>query len=239
MTTIIRFVVCATVVCVAVCAWAEESSSPEPPTPLLAPGQLDALLDDIEHDLSGLERMGVRFRQKKHLAIFSKPVKAEGLLLFRRPADLRFEIVRPFHSVLVVHGKSVAKYERMDGEWVKLRHGAADALQLISGRLTGWLQGKLRDETGLFEVQATSAEPKTVRLVPGDPKLARYIGAIELHLTPRPYRIESLTIREQGTDRTEIVFFDEVRNLELPDAYFDVKRKEPLAVDLPEPVPAE
>lgn len=211
-------------------AYAGDPAAPGTAAALLPRAELDALLDRVENDLRSLGSLQVTFTQEKHLAIFTEPVKATGLLLFRRPGDIRFEIAEPFQSVLIARDRTVAKYEFVDRKWMKLNSGMGDAILLVTDNLALWLQGRLREASSAYDVAATNEPEPTVILTPAQTKLKDFIARIELKLAYAPTRVVSLTIREPNGDFTTVVFFNEQRNPQFPVAYFDPALSEPVHI---------
>ena len=211
-------------------AYAGGPAPPKTAAALLPRAELNALLDRVENDLRSLESLQVKFTQEKHLAIFTEPVKASGLLLFRRPNDIRFEITEPFQSVLIARDRSVAKYEFMDQKWMKLNPGMGDAILLVTDQLALWIQGRLREASSAYDVAATKEPEPTVILTPAQAKLKDFIARIELKLAYSPTRVVSLVIREPNGDFTIVDFSNEERNPQFPPAYFDPALSEPARV---------
>jgi outer membrane lipoprotein-sorting protein len=231
------------VACVLAGVFPNVSASDAPPEaassrPLLAQQELDALLARIERDLGGLKSLQTNFTQEKHLAIFAAPVKAQGILLFQRPKDIRFEIRAPFRSVLIAHDQAVAKYEFMDGKWLKLAPPMSDSILVVTGQLASWLQGRLREANKVYHIAATAEPEPTIILTPIQQKLKEFIAAIDLKMAYAPTRVVSLVIREPNGDYTTVSFSNEERDKPLPASYFDTVPGEPVEVDVAAAAPA-
>jgi hypothetical protein len=196
---------------------------------LLPATELDALLLRVENDLRDLRSLQTEFVQKKHLSIFVEPVESKGMLLFRRPKDIRFDIIEPFKSTLIVSSGAVARYECAGGKWRKLNSAMNDAFARVTEHLVLWMQGRLREARQVYSIAATAGPEPTIILTPTQPKFKDFIKTIEIRIAFQPTRVAALTIREPNDDYTEIRFASELRNQELPMAYF--------GVDAPVPAP--
>jgi len=197
----------------------------------LPPSKLDALLTEIEDELGDIHSLKVEFLQEKHLSIFMEPVQAKGILLFRRPSHIRFEITDPFHSVLTVRGRSMSKHERVDGKWLKLKPASLDSVLVVTGQIASWLRGRLREEEDVYDISATAEDDPTVFLRPKDARLRKQITRIELRFRKGPWRVATLVIYEPNGDFTFITFHDEEHGIQFPDRFFDTSDPVPAEVD--------
>lgn len=198
----------------------------EETVPMCTEAELDRLLTELERELGDTASMGVRFTQIKHLALFSRPVKSEGRLLYRNPNDIRFELTSPFRSVLIVRGKKVAKHEHIDGKWIATKPPARDLLAAVTGQLASWLRGRFCEQESVYVITATNEPSPTVFLTPRKEQVKRHLAKIEMKVARDPMRIVSLTVHETEEDFTVITFHDEERGRSYPDAWFDVKGPE-------------
>lgn len=207
-----------------------ESSSAEEGT-ALTESELETLLDELEGTLGTLKTVQVSFVQEKHLAIFRDVVRAEGSLYFSSPDSLRFEITRPFRSVLVARGRSVAQYEFIEGQWEKLRTGGGQVILMVTGQIGAWMRGRFREQNGMYSISAREEDLTHVILTPKDEELARHISRIEIVLSEAHSNIVRLEIHESRGDYTSITFFAHGHNVELPDAIFRTSGPMPSEVE--------
>lgn len=206
-----------------------ESSAPL--TRPLSNDDVQALLNRLEANLGGLKTLQVGFIQEKHLAIFTDVVKSEGLILFERPDRVRFEITKPFRSVLVASGKSVARYEYESDGWRKLDAGDAPMVLIVTKQIGSWLEGRFRDESDIYAISAEASDTPTVILTPREEGLRQYISAVRLRLDRGITRVVSVTICEPSGDYTVMTFFDEKRNKALPANAFDTTAARPVETE--------
>ncbi len=186
----------------------------------LTESQLEILLDELEGTLGNLNTVRASFVQEKHLAIFRDVVRAEGALYFSRPDSLRFEITRPFRSVLVARGRSVAQYEFIEGQWEKLRTGGGQVILMVTGQIGSWMRGRFREQGEIYSITARQNDLTHVILTPKDVELSRHIGRIEIVLNETHSNIVQLEIHESRGDYTSITFSEHGHDVDLPDAIF-------------------
>jgi len=206
----------------------------EPPATLDA-AQLDALLARLEKKLGSVRSLRADFMQEKHLSIFTDVVRSRGVLVFQRPDAVRFEMTEPFESAFIAAGKAVAKYERIDGRWQKMRSAQMTAARMVTEQIAGWLEGRFRDNTDRYAITATPATPPTIVLTPRNRKFREFLARIELALSPDETHFSSVTIHEPGGDFTRMLFQNPRHNLAIPPSVFDTTGAAPSPLP---PVPA-
>src|SRR5712671_1675699 len=91
----------------------------EPPLQPVADPQ--PILQDLQRKMSSLRSVCLDFSQERHLKLFTEPLKSQGVMLIERPDQIRWETTAPYQSILLGNHKSVAQFERTDGEWKKLK----------------------------------------------------------------------------------------------------------------------
>ena len=165
-------------------------------------GEQADFLARLSKSLGQVKSVRADFTQTKKLAVFKRPVTAKGVLIFERPDRLRWEIRKPFRSILIVNGDKVAKFEWVDGKWRALKLGrAADAILIAIGRLRQWLTGKFDEKA--YEI---SVEKTRVILKPRDKALKKTIASLELFPTKDLKAMRKVVVRERTGDVTEIAF---------------------------------
>ena len=143
------------------------------------------------------------------------------MLLFQRPGAVRFEITKPFRSVLIASGKSAAKYEFIDGRWHKMKQGGAAAVRMVTEQIASWLAGRLREKADTYAISATAADAVTITLTPRDKKFREFVTAIELTLSTDETHFTAVVIREPGGDFTRTRYVAPRHNVALPKGLFD------------------
>ena len=197
------------------------TSKPARPAKPLTEAALEKLLNKLEKELGNIQTLWTEFRQEKHLSVFSDVVKAEGICLFRRPDTVRFELTKPFHSVMIAKGRTVEKFELVDRRWRKLKLGNPDVIRMVTGQIASWLQGRFREQNDVYTISAIASQHTTLILTPRKKSLREYISSIELSLTNDQKRIASVTLREPEGDFTVMRFTYEQRDVPLPEHVFD------------------
>jgi outer membrane lipoprotein-sorting protein len=198
-----------------------------PPERRLGGKELDAFLTETEKGLGKLESLVASFEQEKHLAILEDVVHARGVIMFARPGRLRWEITEPFHTLLVVNGEAVGKFEFRDGNRRKLRLGTEAVVRTVAQQISLWHRGRFREQSARYDIQVHVGGRARVLLVPKNKEMRKTIRGIEMLFSKDRTRIDAVSIFESGGDRTVIRFSEERRNAEVPERMFDVEDPAP------------
>jgi len=168
-------------------------------------GEQAEFLAKLSKTLGQVKSVRADFEQTKKLAVFAKPVTVRGVLIFERPDRLRWEIRKPFRSILIVNGDKVAKFEWVDGKWRALKLGrAADGILIAIGRLRQWLTGKFDEKA--YEISVEHKPETRLILKPRDKALKKTIASLELFPTKDLAAMRKVVVRERTGDVTVIAF---------------------------------
>jgi len=163
------------------------------------------------------------FEQEKHFSLFDGVVKQQGIILYCRPDRLRWEIQRPFRSILIVAGTEVAKFEFLKGKRKKLKLGRAkDVLLIVMNQIRGWFRGDFKKSERDYDVDFFDQTPARIVMRPKSKALRKAVDSIELVLAKDLASVTQVTIREQGGDKTVMRFTGLTAVKTLDAGYFDV-----------------
>lgn len=180
------------------------------------------LLAKIQASLGKVRAAYCEFEQERTLDLFDEPLKSGGVMVFEAPGRVRWETVRPYESMLVSDGETVAQYEKVDGRWRRLQLGFPGALRGFLEKVTAIQRGQVEGLAREYEVAAARRPGGAVlTLVPRAPEARRTIAAIELALNGDLSAATGVVLREPNGDATRIVFRHERRDPPLPDKTFD------------------
>jgi outer membrane lipoprotein-sorting protein len=157
------------------------------------------------------------FTQEKHLKILARPLVSQGIFAFQTPQSLRWEYLRPLHSILLLHEGQMHKLIEREGGFVQDNGAGIDAMRVVLQDIGSWLDGRFTDNP-LFQV--TRAGERTVVLTPKEQGLQAVISRIELQLGPEEGVMEQVTIFEGPESFTQLRFTNTVLNREIPAGTF-------------------
>lgn len=179
------------------------------------------LLQDLQHKMSSLTSVYLEFTQERQLQLFTEPLKSEGVMLIDRPDQIRWETTAPYQSILLGNRKSVAQFERTDGEWKKLKLGFPQMLKRVMEQMTLMHQGKLDALTSDFTISVSTGKVAVVTLVPKDDNVRSMLSSLEIQMQPDFSATREVIMHEPGGDLTRIIFRREKRDVKFPPTAFD------------------
>ncbi|HOE67229.1 MAG TPA: outer membrane lipoprotein carrier protein LolA [Candidatus Hydrogenedentes bacterium] len=183
-------------------------------------------LERIRQEFSAIETVEADFVQTRRTSLLQNDIQAQGKLYFRAPDSLRLEIAAPIHSVTIVRGRMIARFERENGLWKKQVTGRMDSAKTIARQMTAWLQGRFfGEDDDRYEITTMDQKTPLISLIPRNKHLRERLAGIDLQFATPPLRLECLTLRETHGDETVLRFSNEVRNAPLSDDLFDLSGK--------------
>ena len=185
--------------------------------------QQPPLLRLLRESRAPYHTVAVRFTQTKRLAILDVTLKSEGMIFFRRPGLIRYEIVSPARSLLIHDGKRARCYAFTEGRWELLRSPGATAVGRVLRQIGHWIQGDFDTDQKMFDLSVLPWEDGAgcIRLTPRSEGLAEYIQGVHIYVDDGPdYQVRRVVIHESEVDTTELLFRRERRNKPIPEGTF-------------------
>lgn len=190
-----------------------------------------AVLKKLHTELAKVPRFRAEFDQEKHLKVFKKPVMSNGVLLFERPDRMRWEIRKPFHSLLIVAGKNVAKFEWVNSKRKKLKLGrAADAVLIAMRRLQAWFSGNFDEKN--FTVTVVQKPALHVLLIPKDEAMRKRVARMEFFPAADFRSMSKVVVHESKGNRTVLIFKNHKSGAKMPKDAFSLTTPAELTADL-------
>jgi outer membrane lipoprotein-sorting protein len=181
------------------------------------------LLRLLRESRASYHTFATRFVQRKHLAMLDVDLQSEGMIFFRRPGSIRYEILAPVRSLMTYDGKKAQCYTFTEGAWKRLNNPAATAIGQVLRQIGHWIQGDFDTDRKMFEIDVVPADNAAgcIRLTPRSEALNKYIQRVEIYVEKAPdYRVTRVIIRESEVDLTEMRFRQELRNPPIPEGTF-------------------
>src|SRR6266850_2183573 len=142
------------------------------------------ILQDLQRKMSSLRSIYLEFTQERQLKLFEEPLKSEGVMLIERPDQIRWETTAPYQSILLGNHKSVAQFERTDGEWKKLKLGFPQMLRRVMEQMARMHQGQLDALTSDYTISVATGSVAVVTLVPKDETIRSMLSSLEVRMLP-------------------------------------------------------
>ena len=118
------------------------------------------------------------FVQEKHLKMLATPVVSTGIIRFKKPGQLRWQVDTPEPSVAVVDGKTVMISKA--GKEDDVTAADRQAFSAITNLIEGIVSGELLDGKSMVATFFTTKEGLLVELLPTDPRMAKRLKQVTL-----------------------------------------------------------
>jgi outer membrane lipoprotein-sorting protein len=163
------------------------------------------------------------FVQTRTLKILTKPLVSRGIMLFRRPNDLRWEYQSPLQTLLVAKSGNIHRLIKHGNTWVADASGRLEAMKI---EINLWLDGDFSSsKTFRPELRpAKTDQAAHVELIPLDPSLGKIIARITINFGQRPGTVSSIDIHEEGEGVTHIAFENSRFDQNIPAERFEPPR---------------
>ena len=191
--------------------------------------QARPLVEKIQQGMSSLRSIALDFTQERHLSLFVDPLKSTGVMFIEKPDRIRWETTAPYQSILLGDHKSVAQFEKTDGQWKKLNLGFPQMLQRVMEQMTLLHQGKLDALTSDYTMSVTTGSVSAVVLVPKDPNVRSLLADLQMVMAPDFTTVREVVMKEPNGDFTRIIMTRERRDVTFPAGTFDQTRPLDLA----------
>jgi outer membrane lipoprotein-sorting protein len=159
--------------------------------------------ESIRSAAGDIQSVQAAFTQEKHLQILAKPLTSNGILIFAAPDRLRWEYRAPLPSILVMDAGRVQRFVKTGTTWTEDASAALPAMSFVMQEIGRWMKGRF-DENPDFDAKL---EPDgRIVLTPRKEALATVIQKIDLQLAETPGVIDSVTVFEDETNFTRLIF---------------------------------
>jgi outer membrane lipoprotein carrier protein len=199
---------------------AAPAAAQEEPEPLGTVGT-ERLLETISDSLETVRSIRADFIQERTLAMFLDTLVTEGRLYFEEPEKLRWEVLKPYHSIMLFVDGRIAKFDIKEGTPVPMRMGSEDIMEAVMQEIAYWMKGDFSKSRELYDLMAfETADRFELHLTPGNGGTAS-AGPMIIGIDPETYHVVSVTIDAASGNGVEIRFVDERVNLDFDPGLFD------------------
>jgi outer membrane lipoprotein-sorting protein len=165
-----------------------EAEVPDPRAAGLEPKErLQALIDRVKLEQSGVRTLEARFLQRQESEFFVEPVESRGLFSYAAPDRVRWEYESPKPVTMVIDGKEMTTWYRDLGRVDVMKVGR------YSERVLRYLGASGSMETLLqyFDVEAAFprdvSQPYRLELTPRFARVAKKLRSLTLWLDPQRF----------------------------------------------------
>jgi outer membrane lipoprotein-sorting protein len=166
----------------------------------------------------------VEFVQERHLALFDEPLKTEGVLVFQKPNAIRWEVTKPYRSILVAAAGNAVQFEENDGKWKRIDLSYMKSIPNFVQGMALFLEGKYAERPDEYDFELRHDNGPVLVLKPKQKMAKQFIAAFELHFgEDLGAGARQVVMRQPDGDWTSIRFSNQVANAKLPAGTFDTQ----------------
>lgn len=211
-----------TVLLLGICHAAAYASSKEESYRQLSSKEENEFFQQMREALGTVKTLKADFIQRRHLLLFLDTLTAEGICWFKTPDRLRWELIKPYRSILIYNKNQVAKFDLEDGNRKRRKPAAYDILREVLKEITAWMKADFARSREIYKVCVLKGDDFRVMLIPRTKEMLRHLKSIRLSIDPLSMHVKSVVIREIENDYMEIEFVNQETNIEFEDRIFDL-----------------
>ncbi len=182
------------------------------------------ILQTITEKLNTVYNLKAEFKQSRHMEILIDPLVSEGCCYFEKPDKLRWELNKPYQSILIYNSNDVAKFDVKDGQTIKLNLGTEDLMREILKQIIFWMQGDFSKASEIYELKILKSDTFKLVLIPKSNELLRSIQSIEMVFKNDLKNISTISIKESAENYIKIEFRHEQNNINIDNKIFDTEK---------------
>ncbi len=185
---------------------------------MAVPGAQAGDWDQIREEAGNIQTISAHFVQEKHLEILIRPLISKGAFYFSAPGSLRWEYFSPIKSILLMHNGKIRRFIGNENGFKENASPGLQAMEMVLEEIALWLKGEFSHNPDYI---ATLTGDNKIVMTPKNKAFSKIIQKIEILLSDQPGVIESVTIYEEKTSFTRILFQDVKINQGLADILFE------------------
>lgn len=189
----------------------------------------DRFLARLAGNLAGVKTVFSEFEQERHLDFLADPLVSRGVIIFRKPRNVRWDTTEPYQSILIANGENVEQFEWMNEKWQRLKIGYAAAMGKVMDSVALTWSENLADQKKDFVFALRTGDETVLTMTPRKADVREFVSAIELHFEKDLATAHSIVLKESSGDVTTIRLRKQHINATLPETCFDPEH--PLALE--------
>jgi outer membrane lipoprotein-sorting protein len=158
------------------------------------------------------------------MEILIDPLVSEGYCYFEKPDKLRWELTRPYQSILIYNADVIGKFDVKDGKAEKLNLGTEDLMREILKQIIYWMQGDFAKAAEIYNLKIFKSDTYKLVLIPKSKELIKSIQSIEMIFNKSLNGISVVRINESIDNFIKIEFSNEQNNITLDKKLFDTEK---------------
>jgi outer membrane lipoprotein-sorting protein len=184
--------------------------------------RLSRLLDQLSRNSNDVTSLSCDFIQEKYLDILDEALASTGRFSFQRPDRLRWEIVDPVSSGIIVSGEDGGTWHHRTGESDHFKTRDVPAIRILSQQLFAFATMDFDALKEQFQITLLEEDPAVILLTPHSVDMQDYIQSLQVTIAPGGRHVETVKMNESDGDYTTIRFSNVVTNVTLQKDLFEL-----------------
>lgn len=193
-----------------------------PDTPLQGESKpaVGSILTRLEKTAGEVKTLSSDFVQEKHLTMFSKTLVSKGRFNFRKPDQLRWELLSPVASGFVLSGAKGRRWHERTGRSENFDINQEPVMKLVAEQLFSWARADFTRMQQEYRIIVLSEAPVSLRLEPLSTVTAGFLDHLLITFSPEGTYVRSVEVHEKDQDFTRIKFINTAVNVPLKSGLF-------------------
>ena len=180
-------------------------------------------LNEMSTELKKIQSLETWFVQKRFIKLFLDSLTSEGVFYYENPDRLRWEIQKPYKSILIYNGTDAAMFGETNGKITKKKSSdMKDIMRIVLKQIATIIQG---DFDTLKDSYSMSLEKNKSfhKIVLSPISKNGFLKSLVLFVNHSDLHISKIIIMEHSGDRTEINYYKEKINPVIKKGLFDLE----------------
>ncbi len=170
---------------------------------------VEAVLSQLQRNMSGIETLQAGFIQEKELAVFNQKITLKGTVSLKKPSLLAWRVSEPMQYAMVMNGDTLRQWDE-DGKQVQeISLAKNPAFQVVIDQMKEWFSGSFKSLEGDYSVAVLTLNPVALEFTPRESAAAaKVIKRISVVFMEDERYIHRISVEENSGDRMSLTFID-------------------------------
>lgn len=184
--------------------------------------EVDAVLLDVEKNMSNVNSVHASFVQKKQMAMFDMPVIIKGQFYIQNPDKFAWIVNEPIEYTLILTEDKIIKWDESNGtQELSLKENPM--FKAMIDQITFWFSGAYASCEKDYDIRLISKEPSILEFTPKNHNPAsKMLSNVTLVFQEDKKYISKIKLLEKNSDITELFFNDVQINLKIDKSVWEM-----------------
>lgn len=182
-------------------------------------GEQEIFKEKVRKTATSTQSITSDFIQEKHISVLDNNITAEGKLVFKAPALVKWEYVTPYQSTAIFKDNKL--YVNEEGKKTEVDLSKNKLFRSLNSLIVSSIRGDMFDESQ-FELSYFNIESGyLVRFIPKEKRIKKYIASFEMKFSEDNVEVTEVKLIEPNEDYTAITFKNKQLNAPVSETVFE------------------